>query len=133
MKIIVILLLLLGSATFAQKPKATKDTSKVKITQIGMEKFISVDVEPRPIENIQAKVVYPEGAKMDVTHKDVIVSALIDTNGKVIRTRIERSAGAAFDTAAVKGLRQIRFTPATSDGIPVKLWYTVPIRFKRPE
>ena len=97
------------------------------------EEFISVDVEPQPIQNLQSLVVYPEVAKRSGLEGKVIISALIDVDGKVLKTRIEKSDYDVFKQPAIDALMKARFTPARQNGEPVKLWYTVPISFKLTE
>jgi protein TonB len=94
------------------------------------EEFVSVDVEPQPIQNLQSLVVYPEVAKRSGLEGKVIISALIDVDGKVLKTRIEKADYDVFKQPAIDALMKARFTPARQNGEPVKLWYTVPISFK---
>lgn len=94
------------------------------------EEFISVDVEPAPIQNLQSLVVYPEVAKRSGLEGKVIISALIDVDGKVLKTRIEKADYDVFKQPTIDALMKARFTPARQNGEPVKLWYTVPISFK---
>jgi protein TonB len=97
------------------------------------EEFISVDVEPQPIQNLQSLVTYPEVAKRSGLEGKVIISALIDVDGKVLKTRIEKADYDVFKQPAIDALMKARFTPARQNGEPVKLWYTVPISFKLNE
>ena len=46
---------------------------------------------------------------------------------------VESSGYAAFDSAAVSGAWDLRFTPARRDGERIRVWAHVPVRFsKRP-
>jgi len=46
---------------------------------------------------------------------------------------IESSGFASFDSAAVAGARDLRFSPATRDGKRITVWAEVPVHFsKRP-
>jgi protein TonB len=46
---------------------------------------------------------------------------------------IDSSGYGAFDSAAVAGARDLRFTPARRDGNRIEVWAQVPVRFsKRP-
>lgn len=92
--------------------------------------FVSVEVEPAPIVNIQTLVEYPEVAKRAGLEGKVIVSALIDKDGRVIKVEIDKSDYPVFEEAARKAMMKARFTPARQNGEPVKLWYTLPIVFK---
>lgn len=46
---------------------------------------------------------------------------------------LESSGHLAFDSAAVEGARDLRFSPAKRDGKRIEVWATVPVHFsKRP-
>jgi protein TonB len=94
------------------------------------EDFVSVEQEPTPIVNIQSLVEYPEVAKRAGLEGKVIVSALIDKDGHVIKVEVDKSDYPVFEEAAKKAMMKAKFTPARQNGEPVKLWYTVPIVFK---
>jgi TonB family protein len=98
-------------------------------TMPSREDFISVEQEPYPIQNIQSLVEYPEEAKRKGLEGKVIVSALIDVYGNVVKVEVDKSDYAVFEEAAKKAMMKARFTPAWQNGEPVKLWYTVPIVF----
>jgi protein TonB len=102
----------------------------VKEEDPNREDFVSVEQEPTPIQNIQSLVEYPEVAKRAGLEGKVIVSALIDKDGHVIRVEVDKSDYPVFEEAAKKAMMKAKFTPARQNGEPVKLWYTVPIVFK---
>jgi protein TonB len=53
----------------------------------------------------------------------VLLQFLIDVDGKVIDSRIERSSGSRrLDDAARLGLELCNFKPATVDGKPTRAW-----------
>ena len=54
--------------------------------------------------------------------------------GAVDSVQVLRSSGyASFDSAAVAGARDLRFTPARRDGERIAVWAEVPVQFsKRP-
>jgi len=46
---------------------------------------------------------------------------------------VESSGHPAFDTAAIEGARELRFSPARRDGKRIEVWAQVPVHFsKRP-
>ncbi len=60
----------------------------------------------------------------------MVLSIRIGSDGRVMELHVKRPSGIpTFDTAAVKALRQWRFTPAMSGGIAVEAWVTLPVRF----
>jgi len=140
MKTLLAILIVIPAFSLAQytapptKPEKKKIRIKtVKPAPVAADEFISVDVEPQPMENIQSKVVYPAEAKAKKLEGRVVVSCLIDTNGNVIKAIIEHSDDPIFDKAATNALEATHFIPAKQNGIPIKIWYTVPIDFRLPK
>jgi len=57
--------------------------------------------------------------------------ALIDENGTVTEVRVVKPALYKFvDDAAVGALRSARISPATKDGVKVKMWSTFAVTVK---
>ena len=92
--------------------------------------FISIDVEPQPLQDIYRLVEYPDEAKKAGLEGRVVLYALIDTSGKVIQVEVENSDNSIFDESARKGMLKVQFTPAMKDGKAVQYWYTMPVLFK---
>jgi protein TonB len=66
---------------------------------------------------------YPPAARRANETGKVLLSFLIDTNGKVLESKIERSSGSRrLDEAARQGLELCKFRPGTLDGRPVQAW-----------
>jgi protein TonB len=63
-----------------------------------------------------------------------LVRVLVNDTGGVDSVEIVESSGyAAFDTAALKGARDLRFQPARRGEDRIKVWAQVPVHFsKRP-
>lgn len=114
----------------SNEPAVIVEKKVVVEEEPNRDDFVSVEVEPAPIVNIQTLVEYPEVAKRAGLEGKVIVSALIDKDGKVIKVEIDKSDYPVFEEAARKAMMKARFTPARQNGEPVKLWYTLPIVFK---
>lgn len=58
------------------------------------------------------------------------VSIYVNVYGDVDSARVQRSSGyAEFDSAAVQGARQLRFTPGRRGDRRVAMWIRVPVRF----
>ncbi|MBN8707121.1 MAG: energy transducer TonB [Bacteroidetes bacterium] len=95
--------------------------------------FEVVEDQPEPIGGIgaiQSKVVYPEIAKKAGIEGTVVIRAAIDEKGNVIKTVIAKGIGAGCDEAAVEAIRKVKFKPGSQRGKPVKVWLSIPIRFK---
>lgn len=139
--VVLLTLILIGGVANAQKKKVKKTTTATEQhqdTEIRAvieeepfnDRFVSVEVEPLPMDNVQALVEYPEEAKRAGLEGKVIISALIDTSGKVIKVEIDKSTNPIFNESARKAMLRTRFDPARQNGKPVKLWYTLPIIYK---
>lgn len=65
---------------------------------------------------------------------ETILRVRVDDVGAVDSVEVIRSSGyASFDSAAVAGARELRFTPARRDGERITVWAEVPVHFsKRP-
>jgi D-alanyl-D-alanine endopeptidase (penicillin-binding protein 7) len=69
---------------------------------------------------------YPEADAAASHEGTVTVSFLIDADGTVADSRLQRTSGfSGLDRAAQSGLNRCRFTPALKHGQPVRGWATV--------
>lgn len=122
----IILCLLLAAYALTAPPAAE--------AQIGStphkDEFIDISEEPQPITEIQTLVVYPPDAQRLGVEGQVVVSALIDEMGNVVKVDIEKSDHPMLEQAAVDALYRAKFKPAMQGSKPVKVWITYPIRFK---
>lgn len=94
-----------------------------------------VDEPPRPVggnQGIQTKVEYPVEARRRGISGEVLVSAVIDTEGQVVWVGLERSVHPLLDAAAVEAVRASSFTPGVKDGeaVPVRITYPVSFRVR---
>jgi TonB family protein len=87
----------------------------------------------RPEFAKKSQPVYPRNALVARVGGTVVVNVLIDEEGKVVDTqllqKIEHPLGVEMHQAAIASLRASNFKPAMKDGVPVKTWMSVPIRF----
>jgi TonB family protein len=61
----------------------------------------------------------------------VSVRVLVDETGQVLEVeRLGDEVGDGFDQAALDAARKSIWQPATRDGVAVKMWRTVSIRFE---
>jgi protein TonB len=65
---------------------------------------------------------------------ETLLRVRVDDVGAVDSVEVLESSGyASFDSAAVAGARDLRFTPARRDGKRIAVWAEVPVHFsKRP-
>ncbi len=86
----------------------------------GVDKPIIIKrVEPR----------YPDVARAARVEGIVILEAIINKRGRVDSVKILRSIP-LLDSSAVEAVKQWRFKPAKINGVPVKCYFTLTVRFK---
>lgn len=69
------------------------------------------------------KPAYPPASQRAHETGTVRLSFLIETNGKVVQSRVDRSSGSRrLDEAARSALGLCNFKPATVDGVPQRAW-----------
>jgi protein TonB len=75
---------------------------------------------------------YPPIARRMKVEGTVILSLLVDENGRVLEVRLERGVqqNVGINEAAEAAARSAKFRPATKDGVRVKIWYQLTIPFK---
>lgn len=91
------------------------------------------DVKP-PKALHTAPPVYPASAKASGAEGIVIVTTVIDEQGRVQNPTVDKSSGNQdLDQAALDAVSAWTFTPATLDGKTVEVYYTLTIRFTLDE
>lgn len=100
--------------------------------------FVPYDEAPMPIGGmaaIQGHLKYPELAKKVGLEGLVVVGVLIDEKGNPMKTEILKSAGVniGFDEAAQDAVMAVKWKPAKQRDKPVKVWVSIPVRFKLTE
>jgi TonB family protein len=82
--------------------------------------------EPRKL--VYVPPIYPELARQTRVQGAVTLEAILDATGKVESVRVLESIP-LLDDAAVRAVRQWRYTPTELNGVPVPVLMTVTIRF----
>jgi TonB family protein len=77
--------------------------------------------------------IFPPLAAQQRIEGSVDLSALIDENGRVAEVTVLRAKpkNVGFEAAATQSVRSRRYRPGTKDGVPVKVWVTIAVQFKR--
>lgn len=98
-------------------------------------KPMQVEGNVKPPQILQkAAPVYPASAREDKVEGTVILTTVIDEQGKVQDPKVATSSGNEdLDQAAMDAISQWTFRPATLDGKPVAVYYTLTIRFTLDE
>ena len=74
---------------------------------------------------------YPDALQAACTEGMVVVESIIDEDGKIRYPHLKESPGGpVMAFAALESLRSWRFKPATLEGKPVKVYYTLTVNFK---
>jgi TonB family protein len=92
--------------------------------------FVAVDEDPKPVQDIQSLVQYPEQAKRSNLEGKVSYSALIGIDGRVKEVLIDKSDYDVFKQAVIDALMRTQFVPARVDNTPVQVYYNGTISFR---
>ena len=84
--------------------------------------------EARPLQTVRAA--YPPMALRMGLEADVTLKIQVDTEGKVMKAEIVKSAGMGFDEEALKAVSRFRFEPAAKDGKNISSEFTYIYRFR---
>ncbi len=89
----------------------------------------TVDVPPRAVHRVPPS--YPPKARAKGVTGEVVLSLLVETDGRVSEVRVESAQPAGlFERAAQEAVRRWRFQPARYQGKPVRVWARQRIRFQ---
>lgn len=89
--------------------------------------FQDVDEEPAIVKKIDPQ--YPPMARDNQIEGTVVVAILVNTDGKVMDTKVVKSSNEIFNEPAQAAVKQWMFKPAIQNKKPIKFWYNVPIVF----
>ena len=81
----------------------------------------------------QKKPVYPEMARIAGITGKVFVSVVIGEDGRPVKAKVMKRVPAdcdVFDAVAIKSVMESKYYPGIQNGSPIKVWFTVPIRFQ---
>lgn len=84
----------------------------------------------RPEKLSGAPPMYTEVARKARVQGVVILEAIIDELGDVVNARILKGLPMGLDKSALEAVKTWKFKPATLDGRPVKVYYTLTINFQ---
>ncbi len=97
------------------------------------EDSVFADVEPAfDYGDLQRKVEYPEEARCNSIEGTVLVGALIDVDGSIVRIGVLEAESDLLSAAAIKAVSATVFTPARTDNRPVRAWVRILFRFSLP-
>jgi TonB family protein len=122
------LVVLLASPAAARVEGSAQATGDAKADEAPeLQTAEGFTVPPRLTKQVKPK--YPQAALDQKIEGEVVVEFLIDTKGRVARTRVVQSVP-GLDEAAVECVRKWRFKPALKNGKPIATIARVPVWFK---
>lgn len=93
-----------------------------KVARVGFQGIR----EPKRIANVVPE--YPEIARISRREGTVILEAVLDVTGRVHSVRVLRSEP-LLDDAAIRAVKQWRYTPTELNGVPVQVLMTITVNF----
>jgi protein TonB len=121
---------LLITDAHAQAPVSTSQTSTdTPWPPAGVYRVARGIVAPRVIK--AARPTYPPEAMRAKVQGRVLLEAVVQADGTVGEVRVRRSLDRTFgvDAAAVKAVKEMRFAPATKDGVAVPVLTSMELSF----
>lgn len=117
------------TATASGQPPPSEPPSPARVQEGDLVDILSVDQAPRRVSEVSP--VYPPMALRIKASATIILSALVSESGSVTEVKILRgdARGLGLNEAAIRAVRQTRFTPAIKDGKRVRTWVPVPVSF----
>lgn len=82
-----------------------------------------------PVVTVRPELRYPSRARRMGVEGVVLVEALIDEEGRVLKARVVNGPGLGLDRAAREFVLECRFKPARQQGQPIACIAEIPIRF----
>jgi protein TonB len=91
--------------------------------------FSLAELDRRPSVTYQRMPGYPPQLRREKRQGTVYIIFLVDTLGRVLKPKVQKSTDPAFESAALAAVKQWRFEPGTRDGKKVQFKMRVPITF----
>ncbi len=110
-----------GTATAVTPPPPPPVPPTPKLVRVG-----GVIREPRKILHVAP--IYPEFARQARAQGTVTLECILDATGRVESVKVLGSQP-LLDDAAVRAVRQWRYTPTELNGVPVPVLMTITVRF----
>jgi TonB family protein len=111
--------------TLAEAPPVVKVGTLVNLSDAGVI---------APVTQSAPALRYPPIAERQRVEGIVELNILVDEKGNVVEALLVTPAGgkSGLNEAAVDNVKKRRYRPATKDGVPVKVWFPVSVRFVLP-
>ena len=92
--------------------------------------FDIADLEKRPEAVSQTPPSYPPELRKAKIEGSVTLVFVLSEDGRVEEPRVENSSRPEFEKPALEAIRKWRFKPGIKDGLPVRTYVRVPMRFR---
>ena len=87
--------------------------------------------EGDPLKWITDRLSYPTDAKEQGKDGLVICQVIIEKDGSLSNATVTKSVSPSLDSEALRVINSMpRWTPAQQNGNPVRVRFTIPVRFK---
>jgi protein TonB len=110
------------------------------VPEIPAENKVFIVVEENPeypggnqalYKFINENLVYPSEAQKNNIQGRVVLKFVVNPNGSVDRIEVLRSIDPALDNEAIRVVKIMpKFKPGKQGGIPVPVWFTLPVMFR---
>jgi len=135
---------MVGNATIIIDPKAIEFPDIPEPEPVAVQnaepETIYTSADERPVfpggdaamfKHIANKLRYPVSAAESGVQGRVILKCVILSDGSIGDIEVSRSRHPALDKEAIRVVKSLpKFTPGKINGMPVNLWFTIPITFK---
>ncbi len=119
----------------------TDESSYERKVDPSTEVFISVEQMPQfpggeaaLMKFLQSHINYPPTAAKHNIQGKVVVKFVVKRNGEIGDIKVVRSVDPELDAEAIRVCRSLpNFIPGRQNGVPVNVWYTIPVTFKLQE
>lgn len=93
------------------------------------DEFVPLEVMPEMIKEVAPE--YPDSAKSNGIEGAVMVKALIDKTGKVVKAEVAKESGknCGFEKAVVEAALKCLYKPGIQNKKPVAAWVTYKVSF----
>ena len=83
------------------------------------------------LKHMRATIKYPEQARKDSVQGRVLVTFVINKDGKIVEPEVVRSVHPLLDQEALKMVKEMpNWKPGEQNGKPVRVKYTIPVNFR---
>jgi TonB family protein len=107
----------------------------VEQIEVDSSFYTAADIMPEPVEgwkHFEDILYYPEAAIQQKIEGTVLVKALIDENGSVLKSEVIKPLGYGCEHAADIMIFYAKFKPGIRKGKKVKIEMIIPVQFKLP-